>query len=264
MAFGGIVGQRMNSDDYVTKNNLWWKELTRFTTPGSVSWTCPNDGYYGIVVIGAGGAGASSVAVEGDTHNGYGGASGYAKQFIKFYSKNQTVSGTVGAKGKGSSIKYRGTHAGGNGGNSSFDGITAKGGQGGGSAFPANTYLSLGGINSFSGSKGFGEIEINPQMEIDLISIDPMSLINLFTYERFLGCGGSPGDTPNKNSENKGGGNGVSKINPSYNENTTGGNATLMGCGGGAARAYYSSDNWNGNTTGGNGADGGIIIYSLG
>ena len=134
MAFPGILRRLFENEGAgpLLKTDLFRQTNYTTTLTTSGNWTVPYDGYFHERFLGGGGGGGAAIktgstAVGAAFCNG-GQAGGYVEQ-VKYRRKGEVVSYTIGAGGAGGSHASSGTGL--SGGDTVFDGITARGGNGG-------------------------------------------------------------------------------------------------------------------------------------
>lgn len=240
-----------------------FQKIASYETAGSYEWTAPDlaDGKayrIGVMIIGAGGSGASASTSTKYAQYGGGGASGYAKSHIETVDPGETKNLVVG-KG-GTSVGGSSAVNGKPGGTSSFDGIAVNGGAEGhwcnsNSGGYGDRSIGARCGNPFrAGSFGFELPYFNNSSSDSTFDDIPWMCFNPFEGVEILGSGGSATWAINstvtyknggKNTDGKGGG----------NAGNPGVNGELPGCGGGGTVNLKKS---------GAGADGAVYIYFLG
>lgn len=239
-----------------------WNKLKSYESAGSYTWTVPdlfNGKPYliGVLVIGAGGAGAIYLdSVSSGTAPATGGASGESICFTRIVSPLEQINIIVGAKGAAAELSYASTRGGNSGGTSSFDGKVAHGGSGG----SPNYMGASGGQPSFQVDGSgipFGGAVVKKEQDLPYSSL--LSCFNPFENKRILGAGAWAKDGFSKGTGSAGtdpitglGGGAGRRRGSAYD-------ATANGCGGGAC-AYngYGSGTYHS----GAGADGAVYIYA--
>ena len=264
----------------ITISNAVWQRLATFDTAGAFQWVAPDlfgDGRpykIGVLVVGAGGAGAGGTVVSGYNVRIHGGASGRSTTFIMTVVPGTSYAVVVGAKG----IGIQGT--GGAGGTSSFNGETAAGGKGGALAieyqFRPEIVPPTGGQSSgiygspeaihnlFGGERSiyYGGIDTSGFRTGQMY---PTECVNLFECKKILAAGGSLKGSQGNITAYAGGIDPLTGLGGGAPKTATtaqkGGNATLFGSGGGAA---LTSQNGATASTGGDGVDGAVFLYIQG
>ena len=246
--------------------SLYWDEIARFDEAGAFTWTADFDGKIGIFLIGGGGIGASNV--YSSTSRDYslsGGASGYVKHTTITVQTGDQISIIVGAGGKQSGAAGGSTSAMLNG-----NSIVADGGLAGRvdyGTIQTNEYIVPGGAPAYMAGNGYyGTEEVAYYYSSTATHIHWPTWLNInpFTGEEVCGSGGGARNAGSGNSVNQyaggkkpltslGGGNASAVM----TGNAQGEDASLPGCGGGAATTRQSGRT----ATPGNGADGIAIIY---
>ena len=266
--------------------NTGWKLLQSYTTAGSFSWTAPAQFgagvkyKIGVLVIGGGGAGAAYIAEDRGVANG--GASGYSVSFIMEVTPGESYSVVIGAGGVSATADSSDDYVhGGNGGSSSFNGITADGGEGG---FPSTGNYAKGSIGAqcsmivlpallsedesallFGGT--VVPIRYSSQYYDPITSLGtPSACFNPFESKRILAAGGYACEFNTRSAainggkdpvDGKGGGNGGYSTTSAYATD-----ADSPGCGGGGALSTYTGSSRR--AVSGAGADGAVYIYVQG
>ena len=252
-----------SSVEFALISNFAPIKIASYETAGSYQWTAPDlaDGKaykIGVMIIGAGGSGASASTSTKYAQYGGGGASGYAKSHIETVDPGETKNLVVG-KG-GTSVGGSSAVNGKPGGTSSFDGIAVDGGAEGhlcnsNSGGYGDRSIGARCGNPFgAGSFGFELPYFNNSSSDSTFDDIPWMCFNPFEGVEILGSGGSATWDINstvtyknggKNTDGKGGG----------NAGNPGVNGELPGCGGGGTVNLKKS---------GAGADGAVYIYFLG
>lgn len=230
------------------------KFVAKYVTAGSFSWLCPKTAKYLAVIIGGGGGGANGESSDEPS----GGASGYVEYTVQNISQGTNIAIVVGQGGQGQKTPSNG----GNGGSSSFNGITANGGEGGlsgndqngreggqnsshgaaiGSSVPPINGVTVELFAYSSGPKLAHPCSISPSMFLDESGL-PIS---------FMCAGGSAYQTGNINLPNG------KLISPGSRSGSVQ-IPTDCGAGGGS----YRGDNYS-SISGAKGADGGVFIYEM-
>lgn len=293
-------------------NSLAWNLISSKTSAGAFSWTAPDlfggKSYkIGVLLIGAGGGGGASILrYDPEFSNDMagvaaGGASGYAKYFIRTVNPGTVLSGSVGAKGVGgtattTTYPQANYGKGANGGTTSLAGITALGGNGGNASAVRDSNPSIN-VSGAVGGQSSKYVRSVSSENIDgvfggeltnrtsylanstfsasgLIGYTPLSCFNPFECERILGSGGgayckltsdgsvagSTSGAPAKQDDGTSCGN-AGKVVSTLSGSTTGNNAVLPGCGGGA---LVGRTNGEYSAIAGAGADGAVYIYLMG
>lgn len=242
-------------------NASGWKEIARYDTAGSYTWTCPKTAIYGVFIVGGGGSGAAGKATSSSTNQiACGGAGGYVKSVNGQITNGTSFAVTVGAGGASVSKTSAGVQAGIAGGSSSFGTVSAGGGEGGKSG---NTSISLGGQNSSYNTSRYGPyLAPSTYASSSSVYMAHLFLVNPYTGLYCVGNGGGAVTQSSESSDSQysggknaltglGGGDGVK----SRAAAVVGESASEFGSGGGAAVGF------NYNATSGAGADGIVIIY---
>ena len=242
-------------------NASGWKEIARYDTAGTYTWTCPKTATYGVFVVGGGGGGGRlNATATSSVYCANGGASGFSNTGCFSKVQGNTVSVVVGQGGSGATAE-----AGTSGGQSNFGNLIASGGGAGSGSSgqkmatgASGNYVQSSYTAGYDSGYGFYSYLSNNSYDTRYFASKPWLCINPFTMEQCLGAGGSVntnGGTLYRRSAGKNPITGLGGGGPSTAFNTSGEDATEFGCGGGACWGTSSS------VRGGNGADGIVIIY---
>lgn len=242
-------------------NNSGWKEVARYSTAGSYTWTCPKTATYGVFVVGGGGSGAR-MTTGSNIRAASGGASGFSNDAIASITQGQSFDVVVGSGGASVSTSY----ADGNSGEaSSFGPISASGGDGGKYTTSTSVAIAYGAVSLYVRAASTTEppegkygIEAPIREGSTPVFSMPWLCRNPFTGEQCLASGGgthanSSGSVDGYTEGGKnpftglGGGDGGTAY------NISGQDATEFGCGGGGCCGASASS--------GAGAAGIVIIY---